>query len=273
MRSSALVAALVFLGACSPSASDGGGGISTGGTSGSGGQIGSGGNSGSGGSASAGSGGQLSGGGGQGGGSGGLPGSGGQAGGAGGQGSGSGGESGAGGQGGGSGGVSGTGGSDAGKGPDAESPASDAPLACGAGGTGFDTGTAGVAFDRKTCLAWERNEPARDVSACPLMIRYFDSQLCWAEAAKYCTALRVDGKSDWRLPTIPELETLVVKTNSPALDKTIFPQAVLSIYWSSEKKGEKIVAVDFSNMGMVNDHIGPDGPQAVRCVRGPLAGK
>jgi hypothetical protein len=90
---------------------------------------------------------------------------------------------------------------------------------------------------------------------------------------KYCAALRLDGKTDWRLPKLDELKTLVVATNSPAFDKAVFPEAVLSIYWSVQKLGEKIVAVDFSNRGMVNDHIGPDGPQAFRCVRGPLPAK
>jgi hypothetical protein len=139
--------------------------------------------------------------------------------------------------------------------------------ACKPGGAGFDTGTTGVALDRKTCLAWERGDPERDVSACPLSIRDNKSKLCWDAAIKYCAALRLDNRSDWRLPTIAELQTIVVPDNYPTTDLTVFPQAVVSIYWSSEKKGEKIVAIDFSNHGMVNDHIGPDGPQAMRCVR------
>ena len=138
---------------------------------------------------------------------------------------------------------------------------------CTPGGSGFDTATTGIALDRKTCLAWERGDPDRDVSKCPLNIRDNNSKLCWDEAVKYCTALRLDTKTDWRLPTIAELQTLVVAANAPAFDTMAFPQAVLSIYWSSEKKGEKIVAIDFSNRGMLNDHIGPDGPQAFRCVR------
>jgi hypothetical protein len=33
--------------------------------------------------------------------------------------------------------------------------------------------------------------------------------------------------------------------------------------------GEKVVCLDFANAGMVNNHVGPDGPQGVRCVRSP----
>jgi hypothetical protein len=144
------------------------------------------------------------------------------------------------------------------------------PSLCATGGPGWDTSSPEVALDGTTCLAWQRLDPERDVSACPLQIRDDPSKLCWSEAIKYCAGLRLEGKSDWRLPALAELETLVVPANSPAFDKAVFPSAIRSIYWSVEKLGEKIVAVDFSNRGMVNDHIGPDGPQALRCVRGPF---
>lgn len=155
--------------------------------------------------------------------------------------------------------------------PDAATAAPDAHVAPPPVDTSACLGAdqAEVALDGRTCLAWERGDPDRDVSACPLQIRDNASKLCWDEAVKFCTALRLDGKSDWRLPTIAELQTLVVPDSSPAFDLTVFPGAIKSIYWSSEKLGEKIVAIDFSNKGMLNNHIGPDGPQAFRCVRGP----
>jgi hypothetical protein len=143
-------------------------------------------------------------------------------------------------------------------------------VTCAAGASGFDTAVAGIALDRKTCLAWERQDPVRDVSGCPLNIRDSQSKLCFSEATKYCAALRLDGKADWRLPTVKELQTIVVAGNAPALDRTIFPQAIPSIYWSAEQSGTKVIGVDFSNAGMVNPNIGPDGPQGLRCVRGPV---
>jgi hypothetical protein len=142
---------------------------------------------------------------------------------------------------------------------------------CAAGGSGFDTAVAGIALDRKTCLAWERQDPVRDVSGCPLKIRDSESKLCFSEATKYCAALRLDGKADWRLPTVKELQGIVVSGNAPALDKATFPQAILSIYWSAEQSASKVIGVDFSNAGMVNPNIGPDGPQGLRCVRGPVS--
>jgi hypothetical protein len=159
---------------------------------------------------------------------------------------------------------------------DAPAPTPDAPPAnpgsgCTPGGSGLDTSTPGVVLDRKTCLAWQRQDPERDVSRCPLMARFFASALCYDEAIKDCQALRLDGKSDWRLPTVAELSSLVVTTMSPAIDRAAFPEAVLSLYWSSQASGGKVTCVDFSNRGNVNPNIGPDGPQAFRCVRGPLA--
>jgi hypothetical protein len=135
------------------------------------------------------------------------------------------------------------------------------------GGTGFDTTITGVALDRASCLAWERNDPPRDKGPC-LIARDSEAKLCFEAAVAYCAALRLDGKSDWRLPTTAELRTIVVPTAYPAVDKTIFPQALISLYWTSERNGEKVICLDFSNAGMLNDHIGPDGPQGLRCVRG-----
>jgi Protein of unknown function (DUF1566) len=139
--------------------------------------------------------------------------------------------------------------------------------ACPPAGTGFDTSITGVAVDRATCLAWERNDPPKDKGTC-LIARDSDAKLCFDEAVNYCRTLRLDARSDWRLPTATELRTIVVPASYPALDKTTFPQALISLYWTSDRNGEKVVCLDFSNAGMLNDHIGPDGPQGVRCVRG-----
>jgi hypothetical protein len=164
-------------------------------------------------------------------------------------------------------------GPDAGHGADSVAPSPDiadasAPVTCGQG-TGFDTSAPGVALDRATCLAWQRLDPAKPSGTCQLTTDS-PAKLCWAEATKYCHGLRLAGRDDWRLPTAAELHTIVVPAAYPADDAQLFPETLLSLYWTADTLGEKVVCVDFSNGGMRNDHIGPDGAQGVRCVRGPL---
>jgi hypothetical protein len=69
--------------------------------------------------------------------------------------------------------------------------------------------------------------------------------------------------------TLADLSTLVVSANNPALDSAVFPEAVLSFYWTDQLAGAKVTCVDFSNRGNVTNIADPAGPQAFRCVRGP----
>jgi hypothetical protein len=144
---------------------------------------------------------------------------------------------------------------------------SSAGKGCRPGGTGFDTSSAGVAVDRKSCLVWERLEPEKPMASC-LLARDHNAKLCWAEAGKYCQNLRLDGQSDWRLPTRVELRTILLSDIGlcPRIDKTVFSQALMSMYWTNEAMGvDHAWGVDFCS-GM--DHsAGVDGGQAVRCVR------
>ena len=48
--------------------------------------------------------------------------------------------------------------------------------------------------DPETGLEWQRNSPG---------------QMTWDEAREYARSLSLDGRSDWRLPTAAELETLL----------------------------------------------------------------
>jgi hypothetical protein len=58
----------------------------------------------------------------------------------------------------------------------------------------------------------------------------------WAATIDWAEGLVQDGKSDWRLPNIPELQTLFVRDNgqtAPFINKTMFPLAQARNYWSS----------------------------------------
>jgi hypothetical protein len=80
---------------------------------------------------------------------------------------------------------------------------------CVPGGSGFDASVADVVVDRSTCLVWERKDPPRDMAACELKRADVPSSLCFTAAQAYCEALRLDGQSDWRLPSVSDLQSLI----------------------------------------------------------------
>ena len=56
----------------------------------------------------------------------------------------------------------------------------------------------------------------------------------WTQALSYCAGLSLGGHTDWRLPTIKELDAIVdwMRFN-PSSDTSYFPDTVPSYYWSS----------------------------------------
>lgn len=59
-------------------------------------------------------------------------------------------------------------------------------------------------------------------------------RLNFKDAESYCKALTTGGHTDWRLPTIQELLSLVDYTrHDPAIDTDKFPDTKSNWYWSS----------------------------------------
>lgn len=121
-----------------------------------------------------------------------------------------------------------------------------------------------VVVDENTGLEWEQKTSGNK-----------DTTYTWENAQIYCedqigTSGTYAGQSDWRLPNIKELISIVnYKNVSPAIDTTYFPNTVSNYYWSSTTyKYTTSVAwyVDFFD-GNVVDRIKTYGSY-VRCVRG-----
>ena len=56
----------------------------------------------------------------------------------------------------------------------------------------------------------------------------------WQDAIARCETLTLDAKSDWRLPNLNELTSIVDDTKSyPAIDTTVFNNTISNYYWSS----------------------------------------
>jgi hypothetical protein len=85
----------------------------------------------------------------------------------------------------------------------------------------FDNGD-GTVTDNRTGLMWQKGEAG---------------VMSWGEAIGQCNTLILppfNGYTDWRLPNIKELESLVDDTRyGPAIDTAYFPNATSAEYWSS----------------------------------------
>jgi hypothetical protein len=61
----------------------------------------------------------------------------------------------------------------------------------------------------------------------------WSSPMTWDDAIDNCEALDYAGHTDWRLPNIKELMSIVdYEVYSPAINQTYFPNAQSGVYWS-----------------------------------------
>jgi hypothetical protein len=109
--------------------------------------------------------------------------------------------------------------------------------------------------DLATGLTWQREVPHSTFD--------FDAAL------SYCASLNLDGHKDWRLPSMPELLTLVdERATNPTIDAAAFPGTPAESFWTSSLFGNKRqqawhVYFDHGNAlyGLLK------GSYRVRCVR------
>jgi len=116
-----------------------------------------------------------------------------------------------------------------------------------------------IVTDHITNLQWQDNEEAKTV------------QRNWLGAKDYCTNLNLGGYGDWRLPSVVELQNIVVDGKYyPAIDTTAFVNYISNnyLYWSSttHASGTNYAwGVDF--YGGYTGHGNKSLSLYVRCVR------
>jgi len=116
----------------------------------------------------------------------------------------------------------------------------------------------GTVTDTETGLMWQQYVP--------------DIGRTWEQALSFCETLRLPGYTDWRLPTIKELQTLAKYTSyNPAINTTAFPGTPTgNNYWSSTTYTGNINSARsmyFYN-GMFGGGSDKNTPRLVRAVRG-----
>jgi hypothetical protein len=112
--------------------------------------------------------------------------------------------------------------------------------------------------DPETGLEWQRASPGK---------------MSWQEALDYAKSLTLDGKSDWRLPTVSELETLLDRS---VLDHELRPIMRADVpfrdtlsYWSCttfEDDTKNAWILMFDGAYMLSYY--KSNVYQVRCVRG-----
>jgi len=103
----------------------------------------------------------------------------------------------------------------------------------------------GTVTDTSTGLMWQQQAGS--------------STQTWEQALAYCEGLNLGGYTDWRLPTVKELQSLVDYSRYyPAINTTYFPNAAASWYWSSTSGVDRTASawgVDFA-VGLVGVYNG-----------------
>jgi hypothetical protein len=121
-----------------------------------------------------------------------------------------------------------------------------------------------VVLDAVTDLAWEGCAAGLSGSDCSSGSA---SNVNWQAALSYCENLNWGGLTDWRLPCVTELFSILDNSrDGPAIDPATFPATPASPFWSSSSyAGSSSLAWGVSSSASWDNKT---HARLVRCVRG-----
>lgn len=143
---------------------------------------------------------------------------------------------------------------------------------------GYVDNSDGTISDNATGLMWQKcsaGQTGLDCSGGTATVVLFDDGdgnlgIAHQPAINYCDSLSLATHSDWRLPNVKELMSIVDYGRlTPAIDPSIFPNTQSDGYWSStayEDGTNGAWIVNFVDGYVGGDYMG--GNSFVRCVRG-----
>jgi len=109
-------------------------------------------------------------------------------------------------------------------------------------------------IDSETGLEWQFESPGR---------------MNWHEAQEYAASLALDGKEDWRLPTLKELESLLDRFKYRPVMRQDIPFYDTLTYWSATTFGpdkQNAWVVMFDGAYVLSYY--KTNRYQIRCVRG-----
>lgn len=117
-----------------------------------------------------------------------------------------------------------------------------------------------VAYDRKTALTWQR---------CSVGQTWQAPGTCAGEAERVTFDEALKRQADgWRVPTLDELRSILVRDRKPTIDLAIFPGALPVYYWSTDSRDTTTAWYVYFENGQSNHYFPPRTNQDVfRLVR------
>ncbi len=130
----------------------------------------------------------------------------------------------------------------------------------------FTIGSTKITVDNNTGLIWASDGTERGCA--------FGAQTDWEHAVNWCNHLSFAGSSDWRLPNIKELQTIVdYSLTYPSINETYFPNSMDDKYWTSTTyyittNNDNAWVIEFDVGGPTYDYL-KTKKKYLRAVTGP----